>query len=323
MSENTLEASGGIAAPAENLKEKDIRASLEAAGMLVPEEQDLADALLDIVDKHGKFNADNTGVWAGYTSAKENAENAQIGVKCGSCIFWEAPNGCKIIVAETEEGGLCRFAVLPDGAVTAGLEKDSDDPCWDGYVQVGMKIKDGKEVPNCVPMDASNDRDWADYMLYEDLEELVSYFNSEVGPSRATELTVAEQVADRAAKKYATLATNEIANAIRWDLFGFLEYSSLGLTASAEFSDEYADLLPAGHPYNENPAVQDYASWISGAPGLDESSRDAIYASIAPSDDDVKTLHASTRVKTLIASGNLPEETVVQIKEAILWSLAQ
>jgi hypothetical protein len=172
-------------------------------------------------------------------------------------------------------------------------------------------------------VDASNDRDWAKYMLYEELEELVSYFNSEVGPSRATELTVAEQVADRAAKKYATLATNEIANAIRWDLFGFLEYSSLGLTASAEFSEEYADLLPAGHPYNENPAIQDYASWISGAPGLDESSRDAIYASIAPSDDDIKTLHASTRVKTLIASGNLPEETVVQIREAILWGLAQ
>ena len=24
--------------------------------------------------------------------------------------------------------------------------------CWDGYKQVGMKKKDGKEVPNCVPM---------------------------------------------------------------------------------------------------------------------------------------------------------------------------
>lgn len=26
-----------------------------------------------------------------------------------------------------------------------------DDPCWDGYKQVGMKKKNGKEVPNCVP----------------------------------------------------------------------------------------------------------------------------------------------------------------------------
>lgn len=29
--------------------------------------------------------------------------------------------------------------------------KESDDPCWDNYKQVGMKKKNGKEVPNCVP----------------------------------------------------------------------------------------------------------------------------------------------------------------------------
>lgn len=31
-------------------------------------------------------------------------------------------------------------------------EKKSDkDPCWKNYEQVGMKSKDGKKVPNCVP----------------------------------------------------------------------------------------------------------------------------------------------------------------------------
>lgn len=102
--------------------EESARYVLRAAGYLVPEEQDLADALIEIVEEHGKFNDDNTGVWAGYTSAADNAENAAIGVKCGSCIFWQSPNGCQIISAETEEGGLCRFAVLPDGAVTADAD---------------------------------------------------------------------------------------------------------------------------------------------------------------------------------------------------------
>lgn len=137
--EHVINASGGHAAPAENLtsgkkkapkgyhympdgtlmkdSEHSVRAALEAAGMLVPEEQDLADALLEIAEKYGKFNDDNTGVWAGYESAEENAENAAIGVKCGNCVFWQAPNGCKIIQATTEEGGLCRFAILPDGTV--------------------------------------------------------------------------------------------------------------------------------------------------------------------------------------------------------------
>lgn len=87
-------------------------------GLLVPEENELAKALLKIVSKHGKFNDDNTGVWAGYTPASENEDNARIGVKCGNCVFFNAPNGCSIIESSVEEGGLCRFAVLPDGSVT-------------------------------------------------------------------------------------------------------------------------------------------------------------------------------------------------------------
>jgi hypothetical protein len=35
------------------------------------------------------------------------------------------------------------------------LEKDENDPCWEDYVQVGTKIVDGREVPNCVPLEAS------------------------------------------------------------------------------------------------------------------------------------------------------------------------
>jgi len=29
--------------------------------------------------------------------------------------------------------------------------KKKDDPCWSGYKKLGMKTKDGKKVPNCVP----------------------------------------------------------------------------------------------------------------------------------------------------------------------------
>jgi len=94
-----------------------IRNTLLAAGHLVPEEQDLAQALLDIVKEHGKFNDDNTGVWVGYTAAADNANHAAIGVKCGNCVFFNSPNGCAIIDSSVEEGGLCRFAVLPDGSV--------------------------------------------------------------------------------------------------------------------------------------------------------------------------------------------------------------
>jgi hypothetical protein len=35
--------------------------------------------------------------------------------------------------------------------------KGVKDPCWKGYEQYGMKIKKGKEVPNCVPVKAMSD----------------------------------------------------------------------------------------------------------------------------------------------------------------------
>ena len=37
--------------------------------------------------------------------------------------------------------------LLDDGEV------DMKAPCWDGYEQIGTKMLDGREVPNCVPID--------------------------------------------------------------------------------------------------------------------------------------------------------------------------
>ncbi len=33
------------------------------------------------------------------------------------------------------------------------IQVNESDPCWDGYEMIGMKEKDGKEVPNCVPIE--------------------------------------------------------------------------------------------------------------------------------------------------------------------------
>tara|TARA_R110002020_G_scaffold184769_1_gene381993 strand:- start:5772 stop:7085 length:1314 start_codon:yes stop_codon:yes gene_type:complete len=39
-----------------------------------------------------------------------------------------------------------------DEDVIDNLAKDKDDPCTEGYEQYGMKMKNGRKVPNCVPM---------------------------------------------------------------------------------------------------------------------------------------------------------------------------
>ena len=37
--------------------------------------------------------------------------------------------------------------------------KELENPCWKGYEMVGMKEKDGREVPNCVPVKEDIDSD--------------------------------------------------------------------------------------------------------------------------------------------------------------------
>ena len=35
---------------------------------------------------------------------------------------------------------------------SASKAKSKQDPCWEGYEKIGMKMKNGKLVPNCVPI---------------------------------------------------------------------------------------------------------------------------------------------------------------------------
>jgi hypothetical protein len=100
------------------------------ASALVPEERDLANAILSVVEKHGKFNEDETGVWAGYTPAREN-EDADIGVICRNCVFYaEDEQGndiCQIISLPIEDLGKCRLAIIPDGVVDPSKERDLEE----------------------------------------------------------------------------------------------------------------------------------------------------------------------------------------------------
>jgi len=44
-----------------------------------------------------------------------------------------------------------------DAALKASQNEDAD-PCWKGYKQVGMKMKSGRKVPNCVPVKEQLDK---------------------------------------------------------------------------------------------------------------------------------------------------------------------
>jgi len=44
-----------------------------------------------------------------------------------------------------------KLAQICDSLIEYAQAIPDDDPCWEGYTQYGMKEKNGKEVPNCVP----------------------------------------------------------------------------------------------------------------------------------------------------------------------------
>ena len=46
-------------------------------------------------------------------------------------------------------------------------EAEQDDPCWDGYVKVGMKEQDGQKVPRCVPEEEAAQMDIGEDETYE------------------------------------------------------------------------------------------------------------------------------------------------------------
>jgi hypothetical protein len=66
--------------------------------------------------------------------------------------------------------------------------KEMENPCWKGYEMVGTKKKDGREVPNCVPVkeDIDSDDD-VNYGLVEpeeydvedeDMEDFISFMRA-------------------------------------------------------------------------------------------------------------------------------------------------
>lgn len=90
-------------------------------GILVPEERDLADALIEIAETYGKFNEDATGIYAGYRPPHDNPV-ADIGVMCANCVLYRGDDNCAIISLPVEPGGKCRFAVIPDGVVKPDID---------------------------------------------------------------------------------------------------------------------------------------------------------------------------------------------------------
>ena len=218
------------------------------------------------------------------------------------------------------------YHYMPDGTLMkdseheneAALEKDKDDPCWEGYVQVGMKKgKDGQMVQNCVPMNAAQAIEKVQsFLTSEEIEQVLAHYNSNVGGARQVSLSAAAQVASRSYDAYSeSHSGGELSSAILWELHSFMEYATQGKSNDLEVVSEHEDLLNEGHPaHGLTASIEARIDWASGAPEFDESSRDVIKTALSSESSELESVHAFSRLRALTASGKLSNETIELIE---------
>jgi hypothetical protein len=161
--------------------------------------------------------------------------------------------------------------------------------------------------------------EWKNFVSSYAIENILSDVNELVGEGRHIAPENLESVAASAYEYYSTYMDNsEIPNAILWDMQEYANYAS-GLGDRNEFTERYTSLLPSGHPDSESLDPVAAAAWISGSPELSPAAGAVIVASLTPTEDLLKLVHATTRLKALMASGEVADNT----KELIYSRIAQ
>ena len=107
---------------------------------LVAEERELAESLVRIAGKYGKFDEDGDGIWAGYYPPAENKVK-DIGVKCSNCVLYQGEGKCKILDLKVEDEGKCRFAIIPDGVVVGYGKKEYNEILDDEEIKMVEDIE--------------------------------------------------------------------------------------------------------------------------------------------------------------------------------------
>lgn len=97
----------------------------------------------------------------------EISEKIDVGADAGATIKDFVHSKAKTFKGDTKKERIKRAL----GAYY-GAKNEDKDPCWQGYTQVGMKKKGGKEVPNCVPAKGVEKAKGYKKEEFEDLDEV-------------------------------------------------------------------------------------------------------------------------------------------------------
>lgn len=183
------------------------------------------------------------------------------------------------------------------------------NPCWEGYIQVGTKQKNGETVPNCVPKDAAVvDIDDLLYSLQkadtvEDIQpHVITYALNESKKFDAPRAVTFAQV-------QALLASAETPADAVADVVTFIELAQYGDVY--ENALDFVDLLPAGHPNARRKGLaasalaEAQAEWYAADPQMSAQARLAATEYLTSEFKSTEKAFASMKLEALAAAGEL------------------
>lgn len=199
-----------------------------------------------------------------------------------------------------------------------------NDPCWDGYKQVGTKMKNGKKVPNCVPSENSliikksettfSTRQQARNIRSEALT-LIETANEFTTNTRRVNRRSAFRVISRSLHSSEGLPFSVRKHQALVDLSNYISLAKhnkvVGLTACN------TDLLPLTHPRSTrmhsmtaSAIIRSQIKWITDDPRITDEGARVLLASamLAPLNSPEK-LYAITRLENL-PQGRIPLEAL-------------
>jgi hypothetical protein len=123
---------------------------------------------------------------------------------------------------EDEMSGIDSISLVDSPAIEVNWiafkkEMKDDGPCWEGYEQIGTKMLNGKEVPNCVPIKKENMESYSDYpdSIKNNAKKVLKYVEengwgscgTSVGKQRANQLASGEPISlDTVKRMYSYLS---------------------------------------------------------------------------------------------------------------------
>jgi len=163
----------------------------------------------------------------------------------------------------------------------------AENPCWDGYEQIGMKMKNGKKVPNCVPIKRAKNLSTIEEQTQKIKDAalaLVKEANTEFTGTRLVTARAALTIVDRSIAKNEAEPFSVRKHRALTELSQYVTLAQQNRVLNGK--PEHTDLLPVAHPRSTRAhdmttasLMQSRARWVTDDPTIKDAAIKTLLAS--------------------------------------------